>query len=292
MPLRFLTIFLCATLVTPATFAAPPRVTDRAHTEAMALAREALHAFVRRDFANAARLYLKAATTEPDVAEFWFGAARAERESGRVENAREHFARVVTLTASTNPLHAKALAAGDALAPPPEVVVELPVALTPTVAPPQSVASPVIVPASPTPEALPVNADPVAPHVLRLPPRRADPVAARGEWRRPAGWTSTALGVAAASVAVGLAMSANNAQSSLDGNKMADGRYNLLQITQADAITQQSSINARWTWSGVVGSVAVAALLAGGWWLLSPTEPRGGSETAAAARAPRAEEAP
>ncbi len=261
MSLRATIALLCLLLLAPTAHARPPHRPTHPHGEAMTLARTALDAFLRRDFAAASRLYTQAAALEPDVAEFVFGAARAEQEAGQMNAARSHFARVLVLTDDAHPLHARAAAAASALQPQPVAVAVVPV--TPKPAPlPETPVSP--------PEVVTSTGSSPAAVVLAPAPLRLHSAPLGNDWRRPARWTAATVGVSAAAVAIGLAVSAASAQGQLDSHKMADGRYDLLQVSYADAVSRQGSINSRWTWSAVVGSAAVAALFAAGWWLWGP----------------------
>ena len=234
----------------------------------MQLAHRALKAFLDRDFIAAAELYGSAARLEPEVAEFAFGQARSLQERGLAVAATPIFARVVALTPPEHPLHAKAAAALLALQPPPAAVVILPAAPTPA-----------------TVEAPPVLvAAPVAAVALEAPRVVAERAPAHSSWRRPAGFGALALGVAAAGLATGLAVSAANRQSALDSHQLADGRYDLTQVSYDTVIGEQRAINNRWTWATVAGSVGVTAVATAIWWLVTD---RGAAPPNLAARGDR-----
>ena len=244
-----------------------PYAASRAHADAMQLARQALTAFLRRDFGTAAVLYGQAAALEPDVAEFAFGQARSLQESGQAPTAIVLFARVVALTPETHPLHGKAKAAWLALQPPPAPAAEPPLA----VAPPLAV-TPTVVAVAPAPPAVTAPPAPVVPEApVAARPAVAKSAVASSPWRRPAGIAGLTLGLAAGAAATALAVSASSAQRTLDGHKMADGRFDLSQVSYADAVAAQGSINGRWSWAAAVGGVGLAAI-ATAIWLLA-TEP-------------------
>ncbi len=252
-------------LVSGVSAAATPAPVAPDRVQAMALGRQALAAFLRSDFAAATTLYHAAGRLAPSVGHFAFGAARAEQEAGDFRAAADDFALALALTPADHPLHARADAALQSLqlkmlvaAPRPPVAVpaEPPAAVTPT-----SVVVVLPVQAARLPDATPPPAELPTP-VARE--KRAD----SADWRTPAGWTALALGAAAGAVAVALAVSAHTGQGALDGHLLADGRYDLAQISMNDAVNTQRAINTRWGWSGGLGGACIAGLVAGGWWLL------------------------
>ena len=253
----------------PAHAAGAP-VASREHARAMALGHRALDAFLWREFAAAAALYPTAQLLEPQVGEFAFGAARAEQEAGDLDAAANDFARSLAVTPVDHPLHARAQAALRTLHPPPPVAPP----------PPSPVASPVALPAAPTAASVVVHATALSPAAAVALPQ-ANPASTVTEipansmdWRATAAWTALAVGAAAAAVAVGLAASADAAQGALDAHKLPDGRYDLAQIAMIDAVNAQRAINSRWGWSGALGGVGVASLVAAGWWLLRSPDRR------------------
>ncbi len=258
-----LALFFHVATACPAHAAGAP-VASREHARAMALGHRALDAFLRREFAAAAALYHTAQELEPQVGEFAFGAARAEQEAGDLDAAADDFARALAVTPVGHPLHARAQAALRALQPPPPVAPP----------PPSPVGAPVTLPAAPTAASVVVHATAPSPAAaVASPPAISAPIATEmrvksANWQDAAGWTALAVGVAAAAVAVGLAVSADGAHGALDAHKLPDGRYDLAQIAMNDAVNAQRAINTRWGWSGALGGVGVASLVAAGWWLL------------------------
>lgn len=178
--------------------------------------------------------------------------ARAERAAGDLDGAQRHYLEVLTV-AGESP---EARAAKTELT---AVVTDKARKATPAPAP---------TPPSPARAPEPAVAPPPSPTVGAVTSSPPDPAAAPGAWRRPAGWTATALGVlAVAGGGVTVAM-ASGAYDDLIGSmsdESGDGRVDTM--TRSAAQAELDGINGRKR-VGVALLGAGAALAAvGAWWL-------------------------
>ncbi len=206
---------------------------------------EAKKAEAAGDALLATTFYLEAWRIAPDRAEPLLKAAILERQLGDKKAAIGHLQRYLQLAPSdangrgTADALLKQLGGAPQLAPAPKpVVVETPkpVATAPLVQP------------------KPVQ-------VVTVPPTAEKP----GSPRRVVGWSAIGLGGASVIGAVVLAVLANSQQSTLDGNKLANGHFDGARISVDQAASEQASINGKWTGAGLAAGVGVAAIGVGAW---------------------------
>ncbi len=264
--------------------------------EAQVLAKQAFEFYNKGDWTLAITLYRKAFALSRQ-AEFLFGAARAEQKSGDLESARRDYEFVRDMLPSSDPVYAKTLASLADLAKAAAAKAEAgKVATAPAplavVAPPPPAPAKVEPAKMEPPKKESANAEAAKPDapksVVVVPPAVAPrpsgpvaevaaPVAATdGAWKKPAGWTGVAVGGALVVTGVILMGVASSSQTTLNGNKNPDtGHYDPAKITLADAQSQQSGINGKFTAGWVLIGLGAAAGGVGTWFLATaPSAPR------------------
>ena len=214
----------------------------------------------------ATTFYLEAWRMAPDRAEPLLKAAILERQLGDKKAAVSHLQRYLQLA----PMDAGGRATAEVLlkqlggtpvgtAPPKPVPVVTPV----PVETPKPVVQPrVEQPKSPAEQPKPSVAKPqpavVAPQVSAVADK---PMSTR----RVVGWSAIGVGGAAVIGAGILAVLASGQQSTLNGNKNANGHFDATRISVDQAASEQTSINGKWTGMGIAAGVGVAAIGVGAW---------------------------
>ena len=204
----------------------------------------------------AATLYLEAWRMAPEQPEPLLKAALLERRLGDKKAAVENLRRYLQLASAdatgrgTAEALLQELGGKPAVAPP---VVEKPVAVA---KPARQVVEPVKKPVS-------VSVEPVPRKTVVAQPASAAPS------RTIAGWTTIGLGGAAVLAAGIFAILANSQQATLDGNLLPDGNFDGRKVSVANAASEQTSINGKWTTVAVAAGVGVAAIGVGAWLVAS-----------------------
>ena len=206
---------------------------------------EAKKAEAAGDAVLATTYYLEAWRLAPDRAEPLLKAAILERQLGDKKAAIGHLQRYLQL--------APADAGGRGTA---ETLLKQLGGAVPPAQPP----TPVFV-ESPKPVEKPKAVGGAPAQFVSLPPPMEKPRSSR----RLIGWSAIGLGGAAVIGAGVLAVVASGQQSTLDGNKLANGHFDGTRITLDQAATEQTSINTKWAGMGVAAGVGVAALGLGVW---------------------------
>ncbi len=211
---------------------------------------EAKKAEAAGDALLATTFYLEAWRMAPDRAEPLLKAAILERQLGDKKAAIGHLQRYLQLADAgatgrgTAEALLKQLGGTPVAAPPPKpVVVETP---KPVVGPPVTQPKPVVAPPA---------------QVVTVPPAAEK----AGSSRRVLGWSAIGLGGVAVIGAGVLAVLASGQQSTLDGNKLANGHFDGSKISVDQAASEQTSINGKWTGVGIAAGVGVAVIGVGAW---------------------------
>ena len=210
----------------------------------------------------ATTFYLEAWRMAPDRAEPLLKAAILERQLGDKKAAVSHLQRYLQLA----PMDAGGRATAEVLlkqlggtpvgtAPPKPVPVVTPV---PVETPKPVARPPVEQPKSPVAKPQPAV---VAPQVSAVAPATDKPMSTR----RVVGWSAIGVGGAAVIGAGILAVLASGQQSTLNGNKNANGHFDATRISVDQAASEQTSINGKWTGVGLAAGVGVAAIGLGAW---------------------------
>lgn len=269
---------------------AAPRAAESDHERsAFALGREALAHYQAGRFGAAEQLYLRAWHLRPGSPEYIYGAGLAARAAGDAMRARGHFETVLATAPAGHVLRPRAVrhlaelaataaapqqpAPSQQVDPTPAPAAQLAGPATPEMA---SAPHPVTPTAAPPPDAepgAPGRGHPNLAITLSVsPPPRAN--------RRPA---------LAALISAGLLLSAGGSlaavawgdQRALDGKRLSDGRYDLAQVSVAQARADQQSINDTWAAGGLAAGLGLVAAVAG-WVLLGETPAVGHSAGAGA----------
>jgi len=250
-----------------------------AHEQAKNLSAQALVAYERGKFAEAAELYKIAYRLDPTTSDYLFGVGKAEQKAGRWAQAAAAFEQLLAILPASDPLAGRARKALEtvkaaqsgqapaAAAPAPVEATKPPVeaakSAVETARPAAEAAKPVVV-ATPAPRKVEAPKKAQASPVIVAPTTQEAPA-----WPK---WTATAVTAVAAIGAGFFAMKARQANSDANAFRTADGvSFDPSKIGESDAKEKVTDINSKWTTAASLGAVAVVGAGVSAWlWLRTP----------------------